>query len=74
MIYAIPVEPLKDEVAALCWGPGCGHGQIGALVVDGYPCVVCSVEVCPYLVREVATEMRTDDGHLITLRNIKVKS
>jgi len=76
VLYAIPIEPLKREVAQLCWGSGCGKGHVGSIVIEDprvgeIHCVPCNVEECPFMLKQVVTEVVTAGGDSITLRSIK---
>ena len=52
-LYAVCFPVQEEQIAAWCWGQGCGKGHIGAIDLGVTVAVMCSESECPYVDKQL---------------------
>ena len=75
-MFAILFPHQQDQIGDLCWGEGCGKGQIGAVDLGDSMAVPCTEETCPHEEKrsESIGTLAGDDDEQIFIRVLKDES
>ena len=72
VMFAILFPYQKELIEALCWGDGCGKGNIGAIDIGHSMAVGCNEETCPFEVKrsDCIGTLGSDDTEKLYIRVI----